>query len=348
MRTGRPNIKDVAREAGVGTTTVTRVLNGDRNVTEATRALVESAIQGTGYQVNSLARGLKQQRSFVIGHLLLSAVTNPFYVTVASGVEAYARTAGYTALTLNFERAPEAERRGIETFLNWRADALIFTTPLVAANVEFALARGLPVMQVERPKTAAAPGIKVNNTKGAQAAMRHLVDLGHREIAYIGGYPVTDQIGYVEQERVGAYREAMAAIGGAPREFFLAGPQYLTDAEHSLAPGYQATKALLAGPRRPTAIQCTNDIIAAGALQALREAGLDVPGDISIIGFDDTLGAYLAPQLTTVRLPAYELGQTAARLLIDGLNGVTSSLPSHTISLDAELVVRRSTGPVRH
>lgn len=346
MQPGRPTIKDVARHAGVGTSTVTRVMRGDGYVTPATRALVQAAVAATGYQVNSLARSLKQQRSFVIGHLLQSTVPNPFYITVASGVEAYARTRGYTALAFNFERAPEAERRGIETFLNWRADALIFTTPLDGGNVEFAVSRGIPVIQVERPKTAAAPGITVNNYTGALTAMRHLTDLGHRDIAYVGGLPLSGSIGYVERERVAAYHDALRAVGGSGAEFFLAGPQYLTDAEHSLSPGFEATQRLLAGPRRPTAIQCTNDIIAAGALQAIHQAGLDVPGDISVIGFDDTLGRYLAPQLTTVRLPAYELGQTAARLVIDALHGTNGGV-IEPVSLDAELVLRRSTAAPR-
>ncbi len=338
----RPTIRDVARIAGVGTSTVTRVVQGQGYVAAHTRAAVFAAIEQTGYQVNSVARSLKQQRSFVIGHLLRSTVPNPFYLMVARGVEDLAQARGYTALTYNVQGEAEAERRGIETFLNWRADALIFTTAVDAANIDFAASRGIPVVQVERPRSLAVPRILVRNYAGALEAMRHLIELGHRDIAYIGGKPSAEHVAYVEKERITAYRDAMAAIGGSPSEFALAGPLYLVDAEHSVQPGYDAAVRLLSSGRRPTAIQCTNDIVAAGAMQAIGEAGLRIPEDISIIGFDDTLGSYLTPQLTTVRLPAFELGQTAARMVIDAVEGLKSPSPE-LVELDATFVLRRST-----
>ena len=343
---GPPTIRDVARLAGVGTTTVTRVVQSRGYVSTETRDAVLAAVQQTGYQVNSVARSLKQRRSFVIGHLLRSTIPNPFYLMVARGVEDVARSRGYTALTYNVQGEAEAELRGIETFLNWRADALIFTTAVVPENVDYAFARGLPVVQVERPKSANAPRITVNNYTGALDAMHHLSGLGHRDIAYVGALPIAEQAGYVEKERIAAYRDAMAAIGATPSEFFLAGPQYLQDAENSLRPGYDAAVRLLAADRRPTAIQCTNDIIAAGVLQAIGEAGLRVPDDISVIGFDDTLGHYLTPQLTTVRLPAYELGQTAAQMVIDAVEGATPQ-EALALQLDATLVLRHSTARPR-
>ena len=343
---GRPTIRDVARLAGVGTTTVTRVVQSRGYVSEETRDAVLAAVHQTGYQVNSVARSLKQRRSFVIGHLLRSTIPNPFYLMVARGVEDVARSRGYTALTYNVQGEADAERRGIDTFLNWRADALIFTTAVAAENVDFVFARGLPVVQVERPKSLTAPVITVRNYAGAYAAMQHLIDLGHREIAYIGGLPSAETLAYVELERVGAYRDAMAAIGAAPAEYFMAGQRYLQDAENSLKPGYDAAVRLLAAGRRPTAIQCTNDIIAAGVLQAIGDAGLRVPDDISVIGFDDTLGHYLTPQLTTVRLPAYELGQTAARMVIDAVEGAVPQ-EALALQLDATLVLRQSTARPR-
>ncbi len=338
----RPNIRDVARLAGVGTSTVTRVMQGEGYVSAEAREVVLKAVKATGYQANSLARGLKQKRSFIIGHLLRSTIPNPFYVMVARGVEEVALAKGYTALTYNVQGEAEAERRGVQTFLNWRAEALIFTTATDGANVDFAVSRGVPVIQVERPKSTQAPGITVRNYAGALAAMRHLTDLGHRDIAYLGGLPVGPDAAYVERERIAAYRDAMAEVGASAEEYFLAGPKYLLDAEHSLEPGYKAMAGILSAGRRPTAVQCTNDIIAAGAMQAIREAGLRVPEDISVIGFDDTLGAYLAPQLTSVRLPAFELGQTAAQMVIDTLEG--RDPPSNApVELDAEIVLRHST-----
>lgn len=341
----RPNIRDVARAAGVGTSTVTRVMRGDTNVTAETREAVLAAVRQTGYQVNSLARGLKQRRSFVIGHLLRSTVPNPFYVTVARGVEDVAKARGYTALTHNVQGASEAEFSGIDTFLNWQTEALIFTTATDGANVDLAVSRKIPVVQVERPKSSKAPAVLVDNYSGALAAMRHLTDLGHRDIAYIGGIPMSPASAYVERERIAAFRDALAAVGARGRESFLAGPLYLVDVENSLRPGYEAMAALLTSGRIPTAVQCINDIIAAGALQAIRDAGLRVPEDISVIGFDDTLGAYLSPQLTTVQLPAYELGQAAAAMVIDAVetgNPVVVPAP-----IEAALILRRSTASPR-
>jgi LacI family transcriptional regulator len=332
--------------AKVGTSTVTRVMRGDRNVTAQTREAVLAAVRETGYQVNSLARGLKQRRSFVIGHLLRSMIPNPFYVEVARGVEDAAKAKRYTALTYNVQGISEAERSGIGIFLNWQAEALIFTTATDAANVDFAVSRMLPVVQVERPKSHAAPAILVDNSCGALAAMRHLTDLGHRDIAYIGGIPMGETSAYVERERIGAYRDALAAVGASGRELFHAGPRYLVDAENSLRPGYTAMQELLSSGRVPTAIQCVNDIVAAGALQALREAGLRVPEEVSVLGFDDTLGAYLSPPLTTVQLPAYQLGETAATMAIEAIEaGQPVKAPA---PLRTKLILRRSLAAPRN
>jgi DNA-binding LacI/PurR family transcriptional regulator len=148
-------IKTVADRAGVATATVARVLHGNGYVADGTREKVMAAVAATGYQINSIARSLKRSRSNVIGHLLQSTVPNPFFVKVARGVEEYAQAAGYTVLTYNVQGDAEAERRGVEVFLGWRVDAMIFTTPIDSQNVDRALSAGVPVAQVARARQCA-------------------------------------------------------------------------------------------------------------------------------------------------------------------------------------------------
>jgi LacI family transcriptional regulator len=343
------NLKAVADLAGVAVTTVTRVIYNKGYVAEDTRERVLKAVEATGYRVNSIAQTLKRNRSYVIGHLLRSTVPNPFFVKVARGVEEYARSRGYATLTYNVQNDVAAERQGIDTFLGWRADAVVFSTPVAQENVDYAVASRVPVVQVERPRSEKGHRITVNNYAGAMAAMRHLVELGHRRIAYVGEAPGSQQnalADYVEIERFGAYREVMLGLGGFDDRLVRFGAPYQIDLTSAQGHGYQAARALLADVPRPTAILCSNDILAAGALQAIHEAGLRVPDDISIIGFDDTLAEYLSPLLTSVRLPARRLGQAAARLVIDDLEGAAPQAPAH-LTLEAEFMPRQSTAAPR-
>lgn len=344
-----PTLRDVADAAGVATTTVVRVLRDSGYVAEDTRSRVLKALDLTGYRANSLARSLKQNRSYVIGHLLKATVPNPFYVEVARGAEEHARARGYTALNYNVQHDAELERQAIDVFLGWRADALIFSTPADGANVDYAASRGVPLVQVERPRSLRGHRIVVRNHDSAVTAMRHLTELGHRRIAYVGAelLPETGAaalFGYVERERFGAYREVMRGIGAYSEDLVRFGEAYTVDLPTAQGHGYDAARSLMARPDRPTAIMASNDILAAGALQAIHEAGLRVPEDVSVIGFDDTLAAFLTPLLTTVRLPARGLGSLAARLVIDQIES-GGAAADQSLALDAEFVVRRSTAP---
>lgn len=330
------------------TTTVVRALKAEGYVADATRARVLAAVAETGYRPNRLARSLRQSRSHVIGHLLKSTVPNPFYVEVARGAEEEARARGYAMLTANVQHDAETERRAVEAFLGWRADGLVFSTPADAANVDHAQALGVPLAQVERPRSLVGHRLVVRNYPSAVQAMRHLADLGHRRIAYVGAelLPETGPAalyGYVERERFEAWRDVMQGIGAATGGLAHFGEAYTIDQPTAQGHGYRATRLLLAGPQRPTAILASNDILAAGALQAIHEAGLRCPDDISVVGFDDTLAGFLTPLLTSVRLPARRLGAAAVRMVIDEIEGKGPS--GQHVALDAEFVLRRSTAP---
>jgi LacI family transcriptional regulator, galactose operon repressor len=349
----RHTIKSIADRAGVATATVARVLHNNGYVAEATRQKVLKAVAETDYRINHIARSLKRNRSNVVGHILKSTMPNPFYVAVARGVEAYCRENGYTALTYNVEGDLEAERNAVETFLNWRVDAIIFTTPTAAQNVELALNSRKPVVQVERPQTDRSDRITVDNYHGARAAMQHLLELGHRRIGFVGPEPdpaVTPLAKYVELERYGAFRDILLDAGLFDEDLVFVGRSYsleeLEARQVPLSDGYRALQTWWSTSKPPTAVFASSDFLAAGVLQAAGALGLKVPDDLSVIGFDDTLSTFLSPLLTSVRLPAYELGRAAARLAIDRLGGEGGTAPVEQ-KLAATLVQRASVGPAR-
>lgn len=341
-------LMQVAERAGVSTATVARVLKANGYVSEEARVRVEAAVQAIGYRPNAMARGLRQRRSFTIGHMLDAIVVNPFFVNVAHFAEEEAFAHGYKTFLFNHNGDAERERIGIERFIERRVDAVLFTNAVSTANVRLLQAAGIPALQLERSRTPAAPAIRVDNRSGALEAMRHLAGLGHRRIAFVGGDPELIGRGEfsgptVEDERLAAYGEGLAAAGLPFDPALLRlGRYYSADEGGPGSEGYRHARALLALDERPTAIFATCDVLAAGALQAIYEAGLRVPDDLSVVGFDDTLAASLAPQLTTVAQPMEELGRIGFRSLLAAIeSGAFPELPL----LPSRLVLRRSTGP---
>ncbi len=342
-------IKSVAFKAGVSTATVARVMHDNGYVAEETRQRVLEVVSETGYRINSIARSLKRNRSNIIGHLLQSMHPNPFFVQVARGVEAYTESKGYTTLTYNVQGDPAAERRGLETFLSWRVDAIIFSTARDQKNVEYALKANIPVIQVERPRSPKSDRITVDNYSGALAAMEHLLALGHKHIAYIGQKPgVVDNrlADYVDIERFGAYQDSLKKYNLFDERLVALGKSYTLGDNSAQGDGYHATRRWLEQGEPITAVFAGSDILAAGVLQAIHEQGLSVPQDISVIGYDDTFAPFLTPLLTTVRLPAHELGETAAQLAIERIHAKEVKKPKE-YRLQSKLIIRKSTGPVR-
>jgi LacI family transcriptional regulator len=342
-------LMQVAARAGVSTATVARVLKAKGYVSDEARARVEAAVKAIGYRPNAMARGLRQRRSFTIGHMLDAIIVNPFFVNVAHWAEEEALEHGYKTFLFNHNGDGERERIGIERFIERRVDAVLFTNAIATENVRLLAAAGIPALQLERSKTPAAPAIRVDNKVGALEAMRHLVELGHRRIAFVGGDP--DLIGRgatagptVEEDRLEAYRSGLAAAGLSPDPALMRlGRYYSLEAGGTSSEGYRHAKSLLELQERPTAIFATCDILAAGALQAVYEAGLRVPDDISVIGFDDTIAANLTPQLTTVAQPMEDLGRIGFRAVLAAIE--TGEFPELPL-LPSRLVLRRSTAPI--
>ncbi len=340
-----PTLAEIARSAGVSTATVTRVLRARGYVAAETRARVAAVLRDTPYRPNVIASGLRTQRSHSIGLIVPAITSNPFFVNVAHGVETEGLRHGYKTIIFNHNGDAELERYGIDRFLERRVDALLICNATAAANVELALAAGVPVVQIERETEAPSMAVIADNHLGAREAMAHLIGLGHRRIAFIGGDPMLlpysgPQPLSVEEQRLAAYREAIAAAGMEVRPDYIRLGRYYDMPQGSGRDGREAMQALLALDERPTAVFATCDVLAAGALQALHSARLRVPDEMSLIGFDDTLAINLAPALTSVAQPMQRMGAEAIRLATEAL---ARAAEPRTITLPTWVVHRDST-----
>ncbi|WIY53589.1 LacI family DNA-binding transcriptional regulator [Devosia sp. YIM 151766] len=338
---------EVAKLAGVSTATVNRVLKRQGYISNEAREKVLAAVTATNYRPNVVARGLRTQRTFTIGLMITAITVNPLFVSVAHAVEAAAIAAGYRVVIFNHGGSESYERHGIETFIAQRVDAVLFCTAASAQNVEILAGAGIPAIEIERSSTQSASFVRVDNYVGARAAIDHLVGLGHERIAFVGGDPVlysrdAARQRSVEEDRLAAYGDGMADHGLDVQSNYVRLGQYYDLANDQCgADGRRHTEALMQLPKPPTAIFATCDILAVGVLQALYQAGKRVPQDISVVGFDDTLAAYLAPQLTTVAQPLAALGRAGFDMALAAIE--KREMPSEIV-LDTTLVVRQSTG----
>jgi DNA-binding LacI/PurR family transcriptional regulator len=331
-RPSRPvTTHDVAREAGVSQATVSLVLGGNprARVAAATRERVQIAAEALGYRPNLLARGLVRRRSYAIG-VVVPDLSNPFFLDVVTGVQRVAAEAGYAVLTGDVrETTPE---RHLEALRARQVDGVVLDGLGAAALPEGALA-GLQVAVVDVPPDR-WPGVASDALAAGRLAAEHLLALGHRRFAFLG--PASDSHAARMRER--GFVQALRAAGIAlPSERLRRAPPVV-------AGGIAAMKALLALRERPTAVFCANDMMAAGALKACLKAGVEVPGAVSLVGCDDVeLARVVTPELTTVAVPARELGARAARLLLRQLDG--DGLPDRPARpLPVRLVVRDTTG----
>jgi LacI family transcriptional regulator len=340
MVTARPGIpvtiRDVARLARVDPAIVSRVLNQDRSLSirGETRARVLAAVRQLDYRPNALARGLKLGTSYALG-MLLPDVANPLFPDIIKGGEEVAEEAGYQILLCHI--TPEALIRGrhLELLREGRVAGLLIATGVLPEAVVEGLDRsGFPYVLVNRRAPGIDRSVVVDDQAGARLAVEHLLALGHRRIAHLAGPPAAD----TAQRRLAGYREAFAARGLAPD------PVLCEEAGLDVEEGYRAGARLLARVSGLSAVFATNVPVAIGALAALREAGLVVPADVSVVGFHDSpYAARTAPPLTTVRMPLREMGRQAAGRLIQLIRGGAAGAP--VILPPVGLVVRASTAP---
>lgn len=302
----------VAEAAGVSPSTVSRILNGTAVVSDAKKRAVDEAVARLGFVPNPVARGLAGGRTLSIG-VVTQSIDSPFYGAGLRGVEDELDRAGYSPLFVSGHWDAAAEARCIEVLQARRVDGIIVLTGRLSDAALRSCAKSLPVVVTGR--TLKAPGLfalNFDNFEGARLATHHLLALGHRAIAFItgdAGHPDAD-------ERLRGYRAALEAAGVAYDAALVVPGLYHEES------GAQAVERLLGSGQRFSAIFAANDQMAVGAMLALHRRHLQVPDDVSLVGFDDLpVARYLNPPLTTVQHPAYEIGRLAATAMLQLLRG---------------------------
>ena len=330
----RTTIKDVARACGVAPSTVSNALSARGYVRDETRAKVLDAAERLGYRASAVARGLRMQRSWSVG-LLVADIANPWFPELVRGVEDVLWSAQINLVLCNTDYQPEKEDAYLRHLIDKQVDGLILaSTGSESPAVPRLQAEGVPLVMLNRRHgTVATDYVGMDNRGGVAAAVAHLVELRHRRIGFIAGR--TDSS--AAQERKEGYLRAMAAhFGAAPQELIAQG-------DYSIVSGTDAARRLLALAAPPTAIVSANDFMAYGAIDAITEAGLAVPRDVSVTGFDDIFVSALPRiALTTVRPPTRKLGATAAELLLKQV--ARKGAERESVILPSELVIRRTTG----
>jgi LacI family transcriptional regulator len=325
-------IKDVAREANVSVATVSRVLNDSGPVSDETKKLIREIAGRMRYVPHSGARSLITSKTETIG-VLLPDLYGEFFSEVIRGMDDTAQKNGFHLL---ISRA-YADRHGIETAMRamrGRVDGVVVMSPDLDENSLLNLPSTIPVVLLcSVPRGYEIDSLTIHNSRGAREMVAHLVSLGHRRIAIIKGAARN----YDAAERLRGYRTALKDAGIAPD------PALERDGDFTEAAGYSAVVELLALEDRPTAIFAANDSMAIGALSALRESGVAVPGEMAVAGFDDIpLARYMDPPLSSVHVPICELGARAVELLLHGITHKNDHTRRRE-RVSTELVIRRST-----
>lgn len=338
----RVGIRDVAREAGVSATTVSLVLNGrasDR-IPEVTRARVRQSAEALGYAPNALARSLRTKQTHTIGLISDQIATTPYAVQMVEAAQDVARANGYLLFLVNTGSDPEIEREAIEALLARQVEGLIYACMWHQVIEPPSRLPAGSVFLDARPVGGGFPAVVPDDHGGAVAAVQELVDQDHRRIAYIdaGEAPIP----IASRLRYDGYLEVLRAAGIEPD------PALRVEASITTAAGGLAAAGALLDrpePERPTAIFCFNDRVAMGAYRAARHRGLQIPQDVSIIGYDDqqSIAAALDPPLTTVALPHYEMGRWAMEVMLGLREAPTEN--GGVVLMPCPLIRRESVAP---
>jgi len=326
-------IKDVARRANVSVATVSRALNGHENVTEAVRQRVFSAANELRYTPHHAARSLSSRRTRTIG-VVLPDLYGEFFSELMRGIDQVARERGLHLLVSSYHGNPEEQGAALRA-MRGRVDGLLVMSPYLD-NVD-ALTDNLPlslpaVLLNTHLPDAGIPALSIDNYGGARTLMRHLIESGYRRIAFIAG----PEDNFDAHERLRGYRDAITEALPKTEPWILPG-------DFDEASGHRAGRELLASKHRPDAVFAANDMMALGCLFAFNQAGLQVPGDVALAGFDDIpLARYVHPSLTTMRVDITEFGGRALRALLDRPEQDDVTTPAETL-LAPQLIVREST-----
>ncbi|MEA3308910.1 MAG: LacI family DNA-binding transcriptional regulator [Chloroflexota bacterium] len=329
-------IRDVAKQAEVSPSTVSHVLNDTRFVSEPTRERVLAAIKELHYRPNILARSLRRQETRMLG-IIIPDNANPFFAEIVHGVEDFIFDENYTLLLGNSDGNSEKELTYLDLFINKQVDGVVLVSSAAEnrASIDLLAANAVPTVIVDREiEIDSSDTVLVDNLAGGYQMTNYLLELGHRRIGCITGPSQLTP----SAQRVTGYQQALKEAG------VLIDPQLIVAGDFHSASGYRAAQTLFALSERPTAIFACNDMMALGVLGAAHDAGLDVPREVAVAGFDNIeLGELILPRLTTIAQPTYEMGNLAAELLVQRLR--EPERPSERRVLLVHLIERESTRP---
>ncbi|EKF9134615.1 substrate-binding domain-containing protein [Vibrio cholerae] len=326
-------MKDIARLAGVSTSTVSHVINKSRFVSDEIAERVNNAAQQLNYAPSALARSLKMNRTKTIG-MLVTTSTNPFFGEVVKGVERSCYHQGYNLILCNTEGDNQRMKASINTLLQKRVDGLL----LMCSTLEgerldvFDRYPDIPIVVMDwGPILFASDKIQDNSLQGGYMAAKHLIECGHKEIGCITGPLIRHQA----QMRYEGYKRALAEAGIAIN------PDWIVESDFECEGGYQAFEKLYQRGKLPSALFVSNDMMAMGVIQAANQRGLRVPDDLSLIGYDDVhIAKFMTPALTTIHQPKYRLGKAAVDTLLYRLENPDTT--AQVVQLEPTLVARNS------
>lgn len=332
---GSARIKDVAALAGVSIATVSHVVNKTRFVGEETKRKVLAAIESIGYIPNVYARSLASGSSRTLG-LIISDITNPFFPELIKSIQARALEPGYEVIIANTDYQPEHDLSCVQRLLELRVNGvMVMTTEWDDAASQRLEQSGVATVFLDIGKVGPhVSNIRIDYARGIRQAVEHLLELGHRSIAFIGGP------GHLMSAEL---RRAAFATVMNKHKSSLQTAAIFCEGDFKMESGQRAVQKLMAADHRPTAIMAANDMMAVGALRALKRAGLRVPADVSLIGYDDIwLASLTDPPLTTIAIPRVQIGRAA----VESVLAATSPEPAggREIRIPTQLVVRESTG----
>lgn len=332
-------IKDIAKRAGVSHSTVSRALRMNNLVSDETARQIRQVAQEMGYRPSAVARSLKTKRTQVLG-VIVSSISDPFFSEILNGIEVSAQARGYSLFIAASQHDPIKERQIVQTMMEQRTDGVIIcSSSFSPEHGRQLLSYGFPVVVVNHQGSEGFNySIYHDDVDGSSQITQHLISLGHKRIAYLGN----SQSGKTTQDRLQGFLDAMEKADLEVPESYI---HHVAGGEPSL--GAESVEYFARLTPGPTAIVCFNDMLAIGVLKGCQLAGLRVPEDLSVTGFDNiTFSAFTSPSLTTIDQPKFSIGQEAAQLLLDLLQAVDGTIPDtpNVKVLQGKLLVRESTG----
>jgi LacI family transcriptional regulator len=328
-------IRDVAKLAGVAPITVSRVINDNSYVSHETRERVEAAIEELGYVPNMLGPSLRFKQTMTLA-MIITDITNPFWTTVARGVEDVAQENGYSTILCNTDESEEKQEQYLQMLLRRRIDGILLVPTSISPDpIRLIQKQDIPVVVLDRRVLdVKVDTVRTDSEEGAYQLTKHLISLGHRRITMLAG----PQSVSTANDRVDGFCRALNEISLKSCDLQIFWGNFTQES------GYEMTKKALVASPKPTALFAANNFVAIGAIQALQEQNLQVPEDMALVAFDDmSLALNINPFLTVANQPARMMGKQAARLLLDRIKGEIDR-PCQQILLPTEIIIRSSGG----